>query len=90
VSQNDRELNLTIRRTIDAYAGLKIEARRIRDTDDLFALGLTCFAAIDLLLALEIACGVSFPQHLLSRSSVASIAVIEERVGQARGALRAA
>lgn len=70
---NERDMILTIRQLLDAHGQLRVPARQIRNGDDLFARGLTCLAAVDVLLAAETAFGVIFPSAMMARSSIASI-----------------
>ncbi len=65
-----------IRAVLDARAGLSVPARRIRTGDDLFALGLSGLAAVDVMLAVEAAFGVEFPKAMLRKANVQSIDVL--------------
>ena len=48
----------------------------IATAHDLYAAGLTSFAAVQVMLALEEACDVEFPERMLNRRSFASIDAI--------------
>jgi acyl carrier protein len=58
---------------IEAHGKLSIPAATIPLDADLYELGLTSFAAIRIMLALESAYDVQFPPHMLRRESFASI-----------------
>ena len=72
----ERETVQAIRRILDAHGRLSVEARLIRQGDDLFARGLTGLAAVDVLLALEPLFGITIPASMMSRRSVGSIDAI--------------
>ncbi|HMK89632.1 MAG TPA: phosphopantetheine-binding protein [Methylocystis sp.] len=63
----------TIRRALDACGGLKVAAASLAPDADLYRAGLTPFAAVQVVLALERSLKIEFPQHLLNRRSLASM-----------------
>ncbi|WP_018264634.1 MULTISPECIES: acyl carrier protein [Methylosinus] len=65
-----------VRQAIDENGRLPAPACDIADNADLYELGLTSFAAVRIMLALEDAYGVQFPEHMLRRRNFASIAAI--------------
>jgi hypothetical protein len=72
-----------IRKKIDAKGLLPVAARTLAPNANLYQAGLSPFVAIQLMLALEEACGVEFPRQMLRRqsfSSLNSIAACLERV----------
>jgi acyl carrier protein len=72
-----------IQQIIDAKGLLQVAARTLAPNANLYDAGLSPFAAIQLMLALEEACGVEFPRQMLRRqsfSSLNSIAACLERV----------
>ena len=72
-----------IREIIDAKGHLPVAARTIDPNANLYEAGLSPFAAIQVMLALENACGVEFPKQTLcqrSFSSLNSIAACLRRV----------
>jgi acyl carrier protein len=72
-----------IREVIDARGLLPVSARTLAPNANLYDAGFSPFAAIQLTLALEEACGVEFPRRMLRRqsfSSLESIAACLERV----------
>ncbi len=66
----------TIRKLIDEHGRLPAAAASLTDEQDLYAAGLTSFAAVQLMLGLENAFDIEFPEHMLNRRSFASIASI--------------
>ena len=61
-----------IRRLIADHGRLPIAIDKLRDGDDLYAAGLTSFAAVQLMLAIEERFDVEFPETMLNRRSFAS------------------
>ncbi len=76
----------TIRAIIAQHAQLSKPAGSIDDDHDLYAAGLTSFAAVQLMLALEDRFQVMFPDHMLNRRSFASIDAIARRLHALRRA----
>jgi acyl carrier protein len=54
---------------------------QIADETDLYSAGLSSFASVQLMLGIEDAFDIEFPDNLLNRKSFASIAAIEKTVG---------
>jgi len=74
-----------IRRIVKDHAGLGLELEEIRDTTDLYRAGMTSYASVLLMIALENEFGMEFPDGLLSRDvfeNVNSIASAIESVIQ--------
>ncbi len=69
-------MNAIIRQLIADHGRLPIAVRTLRDGDDLYAAGLTSFAAVQLMLAIEERFDVEFPEAMLNRRSFASVAAI--------------
>lgn len=69
-----------IRSIVAHCAGLPISVDHLADDGDLYAHGLSSFAAVQLMLALEDAFGFDYPDHLLNRRSFASIRAIEDTI----------
>ena len=68
---------LEIIRTLVAQNGrLPVSITSLRDDQDLYAAGLTSFAAVQLMLAIEDSFDVEFPETMLNRRSFASIDAI--------------
>ena len=60
-------------RDILASTGGIADAASLNDDANVYDAGLTAFAAVQLMLALEEAFGVKFPRHMLNRHSFGSI-----------------
>jgi acyl carrier protein len=66
----------TIRELIAEHGRLPVAIDTIGDDQDLYAAGLTSFAAVQLMLALEERFDIEFPETMLNRRSFASIDAI--------------
>jgi acyl carrier protein len=66
----------TIRRLVEEQGRLTTSVATLRDDADLYASGLTSFAAVQLMLAIEETFDVEFPERMLNRRSFASMAAI--------------
>lgn len=66
----------TIRTLISQNGRLPVAIDTIRDDQDLYAAGLTSFAAVQLMLAIEDSFDVEFPETMLNRRSFASVDAI--------------
>ncbi|ACM39040.1 MULTISPECIES: acyl carrier protein [Rhizobium/Agrobacterium group] len=75
-------MNETIRTILGKVGGLQVAVTEIAADADLYALGLSSFASVQLMLGIEEAFDIEFPDHLLNRKSFASIEAIERTVRQ--------
>lgn len=75
-------MNETIRELLGRVGGLPVAVADLADDADLYAAGLSSFASVQLMLAIEEAFDIEFPDSLLNRKSFASIAAIEATVSQ--------
>lgn len=73
----------TIRRLLKENGKLHTSVETLSTSDNLYAAGLTPFAAIRVMLALEETFDVEFPPELLRRQNFASIESIIESLGKA-------
>ncbi len=73
-------MNETIRTLLAKLGGLPVSVDTVADDADLYAAGLSSFASVQLMLGLEEAFDIEFPDHLLNRKSFASVAAIESTV----------
>ncbi|QLF68203.1 acyl carrier protein [Peteryoungia desertarenae] len=73
-------MNETIRALLGKVGGLPVAVETIEDNADLYAVGLSSFASVQLMLGLEDSFDIEFPDHLLNRKSFASIQAIETTV----------
>jgi acyl carrier protein len=73
-------MNETIRGLLGKFGGLPLAVDQIVDDADLYAAGLSSFASVQLMLGIEDAFDIEFPDNLLNRKSFSSIAAIEKTV----------
>ncbi len=73
-------MNEKIRTLLAKLGGLPVSVDSVADAADLYAAGLSSFASVQLMLGLEEAFDIEFPDHMLNRKSFASIAAIEATV----------
>lgn len=83
-------MNETIRNLLAKIGGLPVAADGLTDEADLYAAGLSSFASVQLMLGLEEAFDIEFPDSLLNRKSFASIAAIEKTVATILSSQKAA
>lgn len=74
-----------IREVLAQHAELSQDVTRLDAGADLYAAGMTSFASVNVMLALEDAFGIEFPEAMLKRSVFASINSIEAAVEQLVG-----
>jgi acyl carrier protein len=70
-------MNSTIRELVKKHAGLPVDVDGLADNADLYAAGLSSFASVQLMLALEENFDIEFPDSLLNRKSFQSLEAIE-------------
>lgn len=73
----EADVKATIRRQLETHGRLGAKAAGLTDTQDLAAAGMTSFASVQLMLGLEEAFDIEFPERMLNKRSFASIAAIE-------------
>ncbi|WP_427928388.1 acyl carrier protein [Agrobacterium cavarae] len=73
-------MNSTIRDVLAKFGQLPVSVDTLADDADLYAAGLSSFASVQLMLGLEEAFDIEFPDSMLNRKSFASIAAIESTV----------
>ncbi|UHS57646.1 acyl carrier protein [Agrobacterium vaccinii] len=73
-------MNSTIREILSKFGQLPVPVDTIADDADLYTVGLSSFASVQLMLGLEDAFDIEFPDSMLNRKSFASIAAIEATV----------
>ena len=64
------------------HARLSRDPRSRRADDDLYQVGMTSHASVNVMLALESEFGIEFPDHMLKRSVFNSIAAIESAIAE--------
>jgi acyl carrier protein len=69
-----------IRDVLAAHGRMPVDPREVDGQADLYKLGLKSHASVDVMLALEDAFGIEFPDEVLKKSTFASIRNIEQVV----------
>ncbi len=75
----------TVRRTLEEHGQLAVAVESLAGDDDLYAAGLTSHATVNVMLALEDEFGFEFPEHLVRRSTFASVTALSAAVEEALG-----
>ena len=70
-----------IRELLSKFGTLPVSVETLSDNADLYAAGLSSFASVQLMLGLEEAFDVEFPDQYLNRKSFASIDAISDTMG---------
>lgn len=79
-------LSAQIRKLVGSYSGLRVDAADLSDADDLYELGMTSTANVNLMLALEEEFDIEFPEELLVRATFESLSAIRRSVEQVQSA----
>ena len=69
-----------IARVLDAHAKLRVPAGGLAADADLYAEGMTSHASVNVMLGLEDAFDIEFPDELLTKSTFCTIASIESAI----------
>jgi acyl carrier protein len=67
-----------IRNVLAAHGRMAVDPGEVDDQADLYDLGLTSHASVDVMLALEDAFDIEFPDEVLKKSTFASVRNIEQ------------
>lgn len=78
-------MNDKIRELLARLGNLPVAVDTLSDEADLYTAGLSSFASVQLMLGIEDAFDIEFPDHLLNRKSFQSIAAIAGTVEQIVG-----
>jgi acyl carrier protein len=78
-----------IRQAISDHARLPIDVQTLEDDDDLYQAGMTSHASVNVMLALEDAFDVEFPDRMLKRSVFESVASIRMALGELQAEMAA-
>ncbi|MFO1114700.1 MAG: acyl carrier protein [Beijerinckiaceae bacterium] len=73
-----------LRQLIDKHGRLPVAAGTLATGQDLYAAGLTSFAAVQLMLALEEAFDIEFPERMLNRRSFSTMDSIAACINELR------
>ena len=72
----------TIRTLLSKHGNLPVSVETVSDSADLYDAGLSSFASVQLMLALEEEFDVEFPEHLLNRKSFSSVDEINNALSE--------
>ncbi len=75
-------MNETVRQVLTEHARLSVDVGGLADGADLYQAGMTSHASVNVMLALEDAFDVEFPDRMLRREVFESIASIEEALSE--------
>ncbi len=75
-------MNEMIRKAVEDHARLPVAMSTLADEDDLYQAGMTSHASVNVMLALEDAFDIEFPDRMLKRSVFESIASIEAALSE--------
>lgn len=67
-----------IREVLAAHGRMAVDPRGVDDQADLYKLGMTSHASVDVMLALEEAFDIEFPEEVLTKSTFESVRNIEQ------------
>ncbi len=74
-----------IRQIVSEYARLSVDVAKLSDDDDLYRAGMSSHASVNLMLALEDAFDLEFPERLLRRGTFESVNAIREALEELQG-----
>ena len=80
----DPELIDTIRDVLNQFGGLGADAHLIGLEADLFASGMTSYASVSVMLALEDTLAITFPESMLRRSTFQTIDALAGSIAKLR------
>ncbi len=69
-----------IREVLAVHGRMAVDPREVDDQADLYDLGMTSHASVDVMLALEDAFDIEFPEEVLKKSTFASVRNIAQVV----------
>lgn len=69
-----------IREIVADHGRLAVDVATVSDNDDLYRAGLTSHASVNLMLALEDAFDIEFPERMLRRQTFESVAAMREAI----------
>ncbi|HLH28830.1 MAG TPA: acyl carrier protein [Acidimicrobiales bacterium] len=72
-----------IRSILAEHARLAVDVDSIGDETDLFGAGMTSHASVNVMLAIEDAFGIEFPERMLKKSTFESVAAIRAGIEEA-------
>ncbi len=75
-------MSVTVKDLIAKHGGLSADVASLADDADLYAAGLSSFASVQLMLAIEETFDIEFPDRMLNRKSFQSIGAISACVAE--------
>ena len=75
-----------IRDVLAAHGRMAVDPHQVDDQADLYELGLTSHASVDVMLALEDEFEIEFPETMLRKSTFESVAAIRKALDELIGA----
>jgi acyl carrier protein len=78
----NNSLNTDIRAVLSDHARLPVEIDSLPDNADLFQAGMSSHASVNVMLALEEAFDLEFPDQMLRRSVFESVSAISAAIGE--------
>jgi acyl carrier protein len=75
-----------IRQILAEHGRLPVDIAELSDTTDLYEAGLTSHASVNVMLALEDAFDIEFPESMLRKSTFESVAAIRDALTSLAGA----
>jgi acyl carrier protein len=79
---SEDDVKTEIRRVLRDHARLPVDVEELDDHADLFQAGMTSHASVNVMLALEDAFDIEFPDQMLKASVFQTVASIADAVGQ--------
>src|SRR5579875_2234784 len=80
MSERRKDMEDEIRRVLATYARLPVDAMAIAPDADLFRAGMTSHASVNVMLGLEEAFDIEFPEAMLRKATFESIAAIRDAI----------
>jgi acyl carrier protein len=74
------DINTLIRAVLAEHGRLSVDPQTLTDTDDLHEAGLSSHATVSVMVAIEDALDIEFPDRLLNRRTFESIAALRDAV----------
>ncbi len=74
-----------VRNALAKHGHLAVDVGSLSADDDLYVVGLTSHATINVMIAVEDATGAQFPEHLLRRATFVSIDAIARAAAESAG-----
>jgi acyl carrier protein len=85
IGGNVGQIQERIRRVLHADADLPLDVAELSDDSNLYDAGMTSLAMVNVMLGLEAAFDLEFPDHLLHRSVFSSIASLTQAIRELTG-----